>query len=141
MEPGRQFCSIHPISVKGGSTVLTRNVHPVTCDIFIMDDTKDRINQFLRSHSGKLVSALVLRWLRILNIHIRKKLVQKNATGAVVFNPSDYCPYSDVCLSFQSHARGMSGSKGVQSHLRKAHADTTYYLLPCMCWTFCVLDR
>jgi hypothetical protein len=51
--------------------------------------------------------------------------------GAVVFNPADYCPYSDECLSFQRHSRGKSGNKGVHSHLRKVHPEVTYFLVPC----------
>jgi len=60
-----------------------------------------------------------------------QKLLGKDATRAVIFNPSDYCPYSNFCLSFLPHARGNSRCKGVQSHISKLHSDITYYLVPC----------
>jgi hypothetical protein len=72
----------------------------------------------------------ILRLYVILLI-INKKMVQDSATGALVFNPSDYCPYTQTCLSFVPHERGNSGYKGVQSHLRKVHKDAIYYLIPC----------
>lgn len=60
-----------------------------------------------------------------------KQLNQIHACGAIIFNPSDYCPYSEECLSFRALARGDNGRKGVQSHLRKVHANIVFYLVPC----------
>jgi len=92
------------------------------------NNTKEQIRGFLRSPSGKLVSALIYM---IKSLIVNKKIAQKSATGAVLFSTCDYCPYSDSCLSFLPHSRGKSGRKGVQSHLRKVHADEIYYLIPC----------
>jgi len=66
-----------------------------------------------------------------LGTNVGKQMNLKSARGAIVFTPSDYCPFTEECLSFQRHARGKNGRKGVQSHLRKVHADVVYYLVPC----------
>jgi hypothetical protein len=54
-----------------------------------------------------------------------KQLSQIHATGAIVFNPLDYCPYPEECCAFRPFARGDNGRKGVQTHLQKVHANVS----------------
>ena len=62
--------------------------------------TKAQISRFLFTNPGKYVSAVIPRDCKTFKLIIHKQLNQKSATGAVVFNPSDYCPYSEDCISF-----------------------------------------
>lgn len=94
--------------------------------------TKANITKFLASNFGKLVSNIIIHITNI--IADTRKVTKNDATGAIIFNPADYCPYSDVCMSFQKHARGVTGFKGILSHLTKVHSNEIYFIIPCKCF-------